>query len=631
MMLAILLGLAVAIGASILLWSWRRGEPLDAAWLAEAGERNRLFWGYRDTAFEFCGPRTVRLTGARYPLAGKPLADFVPYVEHMLGLTLDPGDLREPTPPVSLPAAVWNEPFVAALAAEDDAPALGSDDTERLTHSHGQVSVDEVYRIASGRVPERTVDAVVWPRNQSQVEALIRHACAHDVVLIPYGGGTNVSGALTCPADEARMIVSVDMSAMDRVLEIDRANDLAVVEAGITGRALEQQLGAAGYTTGHVPDSIEFSTLGGWIATNASGMKKNRYGNIEDIVREAVLLTPSGEIRSQPVTPRNSTGIQPRGLLFGHEGGLGIITRAVLQIQRLPACRQYASFVFPDFATGLDYLHRVQRADVRPASIRLANNTEFRLGRALAPHAGLRHALLSRLKAFFVLRVRGFNPEQMVASTLVMEGSAADVRRQWQALRALARPGGGLSGGSDGGRRGYQATFAIAYIRDFLNRFGILGETFETSAPWSRVEAIVAAVERELHAQCTAHGVRGHPYLSWRVSQSYPAGVCIYFTMGFSGRGLEDPAAAYQVIEQHLRSTILQQGGSLSHHHGVGKVRQGWIGQVHTPAALTALRGLKAAVDPDDIFAVGNHAFTAAPAAAVPVTDAADRHQIEPR
>ncbi len=633
MMSWILLGLGVAVGVAVavLLWSWRRVEPPDSAWQAEAGERNRLFWGYRDTAFEFCGPRTVRLTGARYPLAGKPLPDFVPYVERMLGLALDPADLREPTPPVRLPVPVWNEAFVAALVAEDDAPELGSDDDDRLTHSHGQVSVDEVYRIASGHTPARTVDAVVRPQSQSQVEALIRHARAHDVVLIPYGGGTNVSGALTCPAAEARMIVSVDMSAMDRVLEIDRDNDLAVVEAGITGRALEQQLAAAGYTAGHVPDSIEFSTLGGWIATNASGMKKNRYGNIEDIVREAVLLTPTGEVHSQPVTPRNSTGIQPRGLLFGHEGGLGIITRAVLQIQRLPACRQYASFVFPDFATGLDYLHRVQRADVRPASIRLANNTEFRLGRALAPHAGLRHALLSRLKTFYVLRVRRFDPDRMVASTLVMEGSAADVRRQWQALRALARPGGGLSGGSDGGRRGYQATFAIAYIRDFLNRFGILGETFETSAPWSRVEAIVAAVEQELHAQCAAHGVCGRPYLSWRVSQSYPAGVCIYFTMGFSGRGLDDPAATYQVIEQRLRSTILEQGGSLSHHHGVGKVRQGWIDQVHTPAAIAALRGMKAAVDPDDIFAVGNHAFAVTSAQPAPKTDCATDRQTESR
>lgn len=620
--LVLLVGVVVLGCVGVLRWRQRRVAAPGAAveaWQDAAGERNHLFWGYRDTAFEFCGPGTVRLTGTRYPLAGKPLPDFVPYVERMLALTLDPAELRDPVTPAGLPAPVWNEAFAAALGADSDAPDLRSDDADRLMHSHGQVSVDEVYCIASGRVPDRVVDAVVRPDGQAQVEALIRHACAHDVVLIPYGGGTNVSGALTCPVDEARMIVSVDMAAMDRILELDEDNDLAVVEAGISGRALEHRLAARGYTAGHIPDSIEFSTLGGWIATNASGMKKNRYGNIEDIVREAVLLTPTGEIHSQPVTPRNATGIQPRGLVFGHEGGLGIITRAVLQIQPLPACRRYASFVFPDFTTGLDYLHRVQRADVRPASIRLANNTEFRLGRALAPHGGRSHAFLACLKTFFVLRIRGFDPDRMVASTLVMEGSTTDVRRQWQALRALARSCGGLSGGSDGGRRGYQATFAIAYIRDFLNRFGILGETFETSAPWSRVEAIVAAVERELHEQCAAHGVRGRPYLSWRVSQSYPAGVCIYFTMGFCGRGLTDPAASYQAIEQRLRAVILDQGGSLSHHHGVGKVRQNWIDRVHTPAAIAALRGLKATVDPQDIFAVGNHVF--APTVVAPSAD----------
>lgn len=596
-------------GALIVTRLFRAPAGAGQAWTAEAGERNRLFWGYRDTAFEFCAPGTVRLTGRRYPLADAPLPDFVPFVERMLDLELDPAELRDPEPPSVLPRAVRNEAFLDALALELPAIAPEMDDADRLDHSHGQLSVDEIYRIAGGRAPERVVDAVLRPHDEADVGTIVRLADAHGVVLIPYGGGTNVSGALLCPAGETRMIVSVDMSRMDRIREIDTENDLAVVEAGICGRDLERRLDEAGYTCGHVPDSIEFSTLGGWIATNASGMKKNRYGNIEDIVREAVLVTPAGEITSRPATPRNSTGIQPRSLLFGHEGGLGIITRAVIQIHARPECRRYASFVFPDFATGLAYLRSVQRAGVRPASIRLANNTEFRLGRALAPRAGGLNALISHLKTFYVLRVRRFAPGRMVASTLVMEGTAREVRQQWRALARLGRDHGGLPGGAEGGRRGYQTTFAIAYIRDFLNRFGILGETFETSAPWNRVESIVAAVESELHRQCAVRGVAGRPYLSWRVSQSYVSGVCIYFTMGFGGRGLERPTETYQAIEKRLREVILEHGGSLSHHHGIGKVRQPFIGQVHTPAAIAALRSLKASVDPRDVFAAGNHVF----------------------
>ncbi len=606
-------GLLVIVGVVAL----RRGRPAlavaERSWDATPGERNRLFWGYRDTAFEFCGPATVRLTGARYPLAGSPLPDFVPYVERMLGLKLRPEDLREPVLPTELPEVRSNAAFMAALAELLPADRRSSTDGDRLAHSHGQLSVDEIYRIARGELPPRVVDAVVWPQNDDEIEGLIALAEAHDVVLIPYGGGTNVSGALMCPGSEERMVVAVDMALMDRVLEIDRENDLAVVEAGITGRELEARLEAAGYTSGHIPDSIEFSTLGGWIATHASGMKKNRYGNIEEVVREAVLITPQGAVSSQPVTPRHSVGIQPRTWLFGHEGGLGIITRATIQVHRLPECRQYASFVFRDFASGLAYLHRVQREGIGPASIRLANNTEFRLGRALAPHATGLGGLISRLKSFYVLKVRGFAGDRMVASTIVMEGSAHEVRQQWQALTRLGRALGGLPGGAEGGRRGYQATFAIAYIRDFLNRFGIIGETFETSAPWSCVEAIVTTVEETLHRECAEHGVQGYPYLSYRVSQSYPAGVCIYFTMGFSGGGLADPAATYQAIEHRLRAVILEQGGSLSHHHGVGKVRQGFVAQVHTPAALSAMRALKAELDPRDVFASANHAFGLAP------------------
>ena len=599
----------VAAGVIIVLRRRAAAEPVERPWASTPGERNRLFWGYRDTGFEFCGRRTVRLSGNRYPLAGHPLPEFNPFAASVLGVSLRPEDLRDPVPPPTVPAPRDNEAFTRALAAALPDVALGRDDADRLAHSHGQLSVDEVYRIASGEAPARVVDAVVRPGSADAVATLVRLAAEHDVVLIPYGGGTNVSGALLCPPQEQRMIVSVDLAHMDRVLEIDGANGLASVEAGITGRALEEALEAAGYTAGHVPDSIEFSTLGGWIATHASGMKKNRYGNIEEVVRGAELVTPEGVMCSRPVVPRTSAGIEPRRLLFGHEGGLGIITRADIQIHPLPQERRYASFVFPDFGTGLGYLRAVQQAGIAPASIRLANNTEFRLGRALAPERGRLHRLIARAKAAYVLRLRGFSGTRMVACTLVMEGNRREVRDQWRALARLGRAHGGLSGGADGGRRGYQATFAIAYIRDFLNRFGILGETFETTAPWSRVEAITGAVAAELDAQCTAHGVTGRPYLSWRVSQSYTSGVCIYFTMGFSGRGLADPAAVYQRIEHRLRAVILEQGGSLSHHHGVGKVRRDFMPQVHSPVALEAMRALKAGVDPGDVFAAGNHAF----------------------
>ncbi len=574
-----------------------------------AGERDPLLWGFRDTRFEFVGDRAVRVTGNRYPIAGVPMPRFVPFVESMLGVPLGPDRMQERRSPPPLPTALPVDAVRAELEGVVDDRQWADDDAARLAHSHGQLSVEEVYRILNGGVPERVVDAVVFPEDAEQVARLVRAADRHEVVLIPYGGGTNVSGALLCPPDERRPIVSVDLRRMDRILELNPNDGRVVVQAGITGLELEARLEERGLTCGHVPDSVELSTVGGWIATHASGMKKNRYGNIEDVVLSATLVTPRGEVASVPVVPRTSLGVQPRGFLFGAEGGLGIVTTAVLRVRPLPEARRYASFVFPDLPTGIRFLRDVQASGARPASFRLVGNTEFRLGQAIGPaHEGLA-AWSSRLKRWYVTRLRRFDPMRMVACTAVMEGSAAEVRRQRADLHRILKRHGGLSGGAESGRRGYSLTFAIAYIRDFLNRQGVLGETFETSAPWSRIEAITGAVERELHAQAERAGVPGRPYLSYRVSQTYDAGVCIYFTMGFCGRGLEDPIGTYQRIEHRLREVVLEQGGSLSHHHGVGKIRRDFVGRVHTPAAIHAIRALKRSLDPNDVFAAGNHAF----------------------
>jgi len=588
------------------------GRPYDPA----PGRRYAHLWGYDDSRFEFLDPRTVHLTGDRYPLAGAPLPHFMPFVEALLGVPVGPEHLLEAAAPPALPAPLRHEAFLTELRAAHPDARVEDDDPSRLIHSHGQLSVEEIYRLLGGGVPERLVDLVAHPTSEEEVRSLVRLADRHGVVLIPYGGGTNVSGALTCPPNERRMVVSVDMRGMNRILEIDRANGWVVVEVGITGKELEALLEAEGLTSGQVPDSVELSTVGGWIATNASGMKKNRYGNIEDAVLDAILVTPRGEVRLTPTVPRSSTGIQAQRLAFGSEGGLGIVTRAVLQVWPLPEAQRYASFVFPDFEAGVRYLRAVQVAGVRPASIRLTNNTEFRLGQALGRARRGTSALLARLTKLYVTRVKRFDPERMVACTVVMEGTAAEVRQQARSLFGLLAEHGGLSGGPENGRRGYAVTFAIAYIRDFLNKLGILGETFETSAPWSRIHDITRSVEAELRRLCAERGVPGTPYLSYRISQSYRTGVCIYFTMGFCGRGLADAERTFHEIEHRMREVVLEQGGSLSHHHGIGKIRQDFVPRVHSAASIRAARALKGSLDPNDVFAAGNHAFGAAVSAA---------------
>jgi len=549
------------------------------------------------------------MSGARYPLAGVPLTRLVPFAEAMLGISMESSqkEAPHPLPPISPP--IRNERFLGELRAELPALPTSEECSERLVHSHGQLSVDEVHRIARGHSPARVVDLVVFPGTEQEAAVVVRLAQRHGVVLIPYGGGTNVTGALLPPAGEERMIVSLDLARMNRVLRIDPERQTVEAQAGITGKALEAALEAEGFTAGHMPDSIEFSTLGGWIATRASGMKKNRYGNIEEIVVDATLLSPSGELSTENVGPRVSGGVDPRSLLFGSEGCLGLITRATLQIRPLPEVVRYGSIVFPDFGQGVAFLKAAWNAGLRPASLRLVSTLELGLGRALSPAPSGFRRLWSAVEEAWLFRVRKMNPSRIAACTMVCEGGRREVREERRAVLALARRFGGVPGGEARGARGYATTFAIGYIRDFLDELGVLGETLESSVPWDRVLPMIEQVEAELHHLAREHGIPGRPYLSYRASQSYQTGICLYFTVGFCGRGVPEADLIFQQVERRLREVILTEGGSLSHHHGIGKIRRDFLAELHSNSAIRAIQEVKRALDPDNVFAAGNNVF----------------------
>ena len=396
--------------------------PLDSCYDDSDGPRHPHKWGYADTGFEFEG-RAVIMRGGRYALAGKNLPGFIPFVEEMLGVAVTPKELEEESPLPTPPPPILNDNFVREIQSRFRPGQISFDDGERLIRSHGQLSVGEIYRLSRGKIPPRIPDMIFFPRGEDDAEAIVALADAENVCLIPFGGGTNVSGALLCPKNEKRMIVSLDLREMNRLLWVDEDNMLACAEAGIRGKDLERELSARGFICGHEPDSVEFSSLGGWIATNASGMKKNRYGNIEDIVLSATLITPKGAVESSPPdSPRTSAGVQPRALLFGSEGCLGVVTKAVIKIHPLPRERKYGSAVFPTFADGINFLRELRKADALPESIRLVDNREFRFGQALKPKRGGGGRIISAMQKFFILRVMKFNPSQMVACTLVTEG-----------------------------------------------------------------------------------------------------------------------------------------------------------------------------------------------------------------
>ena len=562
-------------------------------------------WGFADTYFEIGDDRTVTMRGQRYPLAGYKMPHLLPYIESLLDIQLDPSDCPQEHQDVYVPAVTPHPAFYEAIASTFPANQYSFDDGDRLLHSHGQTTFEEVYKVLHRRL-ERVADMVFFCTSTEDAELIINLAMEHDICLVPFGGGTSVSCALTLPPEESRPIVSVDMRQMNRVEWVDTDNLRAGVQAGMTGAQLEAFLKARGYTCGHEPDSLELSTLGGWIATNASGMKKNRYGNIEDIVENITLVTPFGKVEQVAATTRAAMGMQLQALLFGNEGNLGIVTRATIKIHPLPAKTQYGSLLFPNFNLGVEFLYELAHSGCIPASIRLVDNNQFRFGQALKPAPTGWTAIADRLKKHYVLNAKGFEPTQMVAATVVMEGSDAEVNYQNRFISQLAKQYGGLATGAENGRRGYMLTYAIAYLRDFLASHHIIGETFETSAPWSQIHPICAAVQKTLEDNHRQFNLPGKPYLSYRISQIYHSGVCIYFMFGFYTKGVRDPDVMGSTIEHNLRRSIIENGGSISHHHGVGKIRRAFMSDTLSEASIDLLKQVKQAIDPQNIFGIRN-------------------------
>ena len=559
-------------------------------------------WGFADTSFTVNADGAITITGTRYPgLSGQVLPNLLPWFRTVVGVDfpIEDEETGSYPPPVaeSKPAPAFLEKIEKFL----DADQISTRPDIRLRHGHGH-TVSEINAVRSSGF-QRVPDYVVYPTDEAQVAGLVEAAGESGVVLMPYGGGTNVTEALRCLPCEERPIISVDMSRMNRIEWIDPVNRMAKIQAGAAGRTIQAQLAEHGLTMGHEPDSVELSTLGGWIATNASGMKKNQYGNIEDIVLAVTVISAAGKLERAQVVPRESIGLDPKAWMIGSEGSLGIITSAVVKLFPLPEEQRYGSIIFKTFDEGLAFMYDLAQEEKPPASVRLVDNLQFQFGQALKPVAGGAKKLKSKVEKWLVTGPLGFDPEQMVAVTLVFEGTRADVEQEEGRVYELAKRHGGRKGGAENGRRGYLLTFGIAYIRDFVLRHHILGESFETSVPWSEAQGLIERVKRRIYEAHDERKLPGRPFVSCRVTQLYETGCCIYFYMAFYSRGVSDPVADYHEIEAEARKEIIAAGGSISHHHGVGKLRLPFVKDIMSPAMVSWRESMKEALDPQGIFA----------------------------
>jgi alkyldihydroxyacetonephosphate synthase len=585
------------------------------------GNEKLGYWGFRDSGFfartDDGGRRYVVMKGDRYSLCGKKLTKLLPFMETALGVKIDLS--REFG--VSLERGSNNDPDLTLADQENLCRRFGKrvsfSLTERTRHGIGH-SQDDVFHIRSGediRIP----DAVVWPVSEEEVIALVDSARLFGWCLFPYGGGTNVTSATRCPSKsiELRPIISVDTGMMARILWLKEEDGLAQVEAGITGRELVEKLRHRGYTMGHEPDSIEFSTLGGWIATKASGMKRSKYGNIEDIVLSTRMVGPHGvlskgdHVNSPP--GRESEGVDVRSLALGSEGCLGIITSAIVRVWPLPEVKGYDSVLFPTFQNGLQFLRALSKQpSLLPACVRLLDNAHFRLGQALRPDDGswyrAIHEITTKVVAKSFLAER-FDPDCAVCAIICYEGSLVEVKEQRRAVKTLVQCYGGCMLGPNVGKAGYELTYIIAYLRDFAITYQILGESFETFVPWSKIEGVVNATKSRITSEHSSRFLPGLPFVGCRVTQLYHEGVCLYFYLCISFEGVKSASHVFSQLEQAAREEILSHGGSLSHHHGLGKLRSSFVKDRTSPGFQNATTAIKKALDEDNIFGARNGLF----------------------
>ncbi|MBV9811092.1 MAG: FAD-binding oxidoreductase [Solirubrobacterales bacterium] len=537
------------------------------------------WWGW--------GPEGVEFTHEDKPA-------LRPFIQWALGVDVASASASPiPFKDLRIPESRLADDLRTALEAAVEGRFVSTDRLDRVVHARGK-SLHDLVRQRRGEL-HRVPDVVVRPGREDEVEAIMRSAIDADAVVIPFGGGSSISGSLEAPPDEERPVISVDLGRMNRVLGIDATSRLARVQAGVFGPHLEEQLSAQGYTFGHFPDSFTHSTLGGWIATRSSGMQSDRYGDIADLTKGLRVVTPSGLLVVRPV-PAASNGPSIRQIVLGSEGRLGIVTEATVEVRRIPERRTILGYLFPTFADGLAAMRDIAAGEFSVSVTRLSDAPETQFSFATRRLPTLVDKLESAVLRTYLRRRLGYDTEQMCLSFIGYEGSERNVARERKAVGKLVKRHGGLGIGSGPGTLYDQKKFDTPYIRDFLLDRGVPGDVSETAAPWSRLVPVYDAVRSAASDAFARLGVQG--YLMCHLSHSYHAGACLYFTFAFRPTPGNDILEEYDVVKVAIQQAFVDNGATLSHHHGVGTEHARWLEEDISHPGVVMLDALFEGADP---------------------------------
>ncbi|MEA2346703.1 MAG: alkyldihydroxyacetonephosphate synthase [Thermoleophilaceae bacterium] len=520
-------------------------------------------------------------------------APLPPAADALLGEELGtaPGRLvPAPLERVALEESRLAPPAHAELAGIVGDDHVRTDRLSRVTHAGGR-SYPDLVRLRAGQA-EFAPDAVVEPADGDEVAGLLAACARLGVAVVPFGGGTSVVGGVEALRGPFDSVVSVDLRRLTGVLSADPHSLLATIAAGTLGPAAEAELGARGLTLGHFPQSFEFSTVGGWVATRSAGQSSTGYGRIDELVVAMKVATPSGWVESIAV-PASAAGPDLRELLIGSEGTMGIITEATFRVRPAPRERRYEAWSFRTWEAGADALRELEQSGHAPDVARLSDEDETRLSMTLSSGVGakaLARYLGARGHADGCLAITGF------------EGDPEEIAYRRYRARSILRGHGALGLGTAPAEKWVQGRFHGPYLRDELLARGIMVDTLETATTWTGAMGLYEAVRSAILGAIGERGHRGR--VMCHISHLYPTGCSLYFTfLTRQEQGTE--MEQWHAVKSAAGDAIASAGGTISHHHAVGRDHAPWLGREVGELGLDLIRAAKATLDPEGVMNPG--------------------------
>jgi alkyldihydroxyacetonephosphate synthase len=435
---------------------------------------------------------------------------------------------------------------------------------------------------------------VLLPTSAEAVRAVLEICSETKVAVVPFGGGTSVVGGVEPIRGAFSAVVALDLSRMDELVSVDEESLTATFQPGIRTPRAEQLLSERGLTLGHLPQSYEQASLGGYAATRSAGQSSTGHGRIDELVVGLRCQTPSGELVLGR-GPASAAGPDLRQLVMGSEGVFGIITEVTVRVRRLPAERRYEGFVVPDFAAGQRILRRLAQEEALPDIARLSDEGETRVTLAMAGGGRLKAAAV---RAY--LRLRRVSGGCLLI--LGWEGVPSSVAFRRKSARRALTSERGVSLGRSAGEAWRRGRFSGPYLRDDLLDHGVLVETLETAARWRDLSRLHGAVRDALTEALREDG--RSPLVGCHVSHVYPTGASLYFTV-LTGARVGAEVAQWDAAKRAATDAIMATDGTLTHHHAVGSVHAPWLAAEIGELGVDVLRAVKSRLDPAGILNPG--------------------------